>query len=382
MKTRRTLAAVVATALAISLSACGTGGGSSGDELKIGYIGGASGFSAAFGVPTRDGVEAAVKAVNADGGVLGRKIKLVIADDKGDPTASQTAMRRLASDGVQLAISGSSSAASLAHQSVAAQNQVLVISPIGSDPAIIENQEGTPWYLVNVPSNTIFGATMAEQAKKSGTINSVAVFDRDDAYGNTITAGFVDKAKEVGLKVTGVRTYAIDKKDFGSDLISALGAEPDALFLSGYAEDSGLIAKQARAAGFTGTILGTSPMTSPQYIEVAGEKGANQSYISTASALLVQSNASEEQLEFVASWTKENGQAPNDYQLAAYDSLMAMVQAIEKADSTDAAKVRDALLKTEFTGVSGPVGFDDDGASRRPVYVVEYLDGMWQEPKY
>jgi branched-chain amino acid transport system substrate-binding protein len=381
MKKYRHAWMVAGGTLVLALSACGSGGAAADDDtIRIGYIGGASGFSAAFGVPTRQGVEAAAEDINDDGGILGRKVEIVVADDKGDPNASQTAMRRLASDGIQFVVSGSSSAATLAHQGVAASNEVLVVSPIGSDPAIVENQEGTPWYFVNVPSNDQLGEAVAQHAVDDPAIESVAVFERDDAYGVSTSEGFTETAEPGGLTITDVITYAVDKKEFGSDLVKALGKNPDAIFLSGYAEDSGLIAKQARAAGFSGALLGTSPMTADQYVEVAGSSAADGTFVSTASALLVESNADAEQLEFAEVWTEENGTRPNDYQLAAYDSLYALKHAIESADSVDPTKARDALLDVEFDGVSGLVGFDDQGASRRPVYVVERSSDGWVAP--
>lgn len=380
-KYRHSGLAAAGVALALASTACVSGGaGAEDDTLKVGYIGGASGFSAAFGVPTRQGVQAAAKDINKDGGILGRKVEIVVADDKGDPNASQTAMRRLFSEDVQFVVSGSSSAATLAHQGVAAKNQMLVVSPIGSDPAIIEKQEGTPWYFVNVPSNDQLGEAVAQYAIEDDDIDSVAVLERDDAYGVSTTDGFVEKAKSGDLDVTDVITYAVEKKEFGSDLVSALNKKPDALFLSGYAEDSGLIAKQARAAGFDGPLLGTSPMTADQYPKVAGGSAADGTLVSTASALLVDSNADDEQREFAETWAEKNGTRPNDYQLAAYDSLYALKHAIEAADSTDTAAARDALLEVEFDGVSGLVGFDDEGASRRSVYVVERSDGDWTDP--
>lgn len=375
------VAAVVLSGCVSGNTGGGNGEGDAKEPLKVGYIGGASGFSAAFGVPTRQGVEAAAKDINEKGGIAGRQVEIVVADDKGDPNTSQTTMRRLASDGIKFVVSGSSSAATLAHQTVSAQSKVLVVSPIGSDPAIIDKQEGTPWYFVNVPSNTALGEAVADHAIKDGTIKSVAVFKRDDAYGVSTSAGFIAAVESGGLKVLNTVTYPVDRKEFGSDLVNVLGGSPDALFLSGYAEDSGLIAKQARAAGFSGPILGTSPMTSPQYIEVAGGAAADNTFVSTASALLVESNSNPEQLEFAKAWADEYGNRPNDYQLAAYDSLFALKNAIEKAGKVDAEAARDALLSEEFDGVSGHVAFDDRGASRRPVYVVERSAGAWVDPK-
>lgn len=370
----------VVAAAAMLLSACGSssepGDTESAGPIQIGYIGGLSGFSAAFSVPALDGVKFAIDEINKSGGINGRQIELTTVDDKGDPTASQTEMKRLISDGIGLIISGSSSAATLAHESVVIQNKVLAISPIASDPKVTSQQTGTPWYLVNVPNNTALGSTIAEYAATTMGLGSTAVFERDDAYGQTITDGFVGNVGAMSISST--TTYPVDRKDFSSDLVSALKSSPASVFLSGYAEDAGLIAKQARAAGFDGPLLGTNPMTAPQYSDIAGNAAAN-TYVSTSSAFLGSTERSDAQEQFVKAWTEAKGSEPNDYQVTAYDCVQVLKLAIEKTSSTDPATVRDYLLSMQpYDGASGQIGFDEHGASLRKIFVVRYENGTWK----
>lgn len=350
-----------------------------GETVKIGYIGGLSGGTAAFGVPAYEGVQFAVNEINAAGGINGAQIELVSYDDQGDPFNAQQGISRLAAQGISFIVSGSSSAGALAQVPRIYEEDVVVITPLGSDPAItLKNSEfaGAPAMFANVPNNTDLGASIARFATENLEVKSVAVFVRDDAYGQSIAEGFGAAAAEAGIEILRRVTYPINAQDFSSDLAVVISRKPDAIFLSGYAPDSGLIARQARLYGFTGPLLATNPVTAPQYTEVAGE-AAIGTYVSSATNM--GGELTEVEKRFYETWNAATGINPNAYQLGAYDSVYLFKAAIE-AVGTDVQAVREFLVQVSgYPGVSGGITFNEDGAATKPIYFVHYDAGAWTQ---
>lgn len=380
---RRCSGAVVAMALcAAVIAGCGggdSGGGASkgGDPISIGFVGPLSGsLAGSFGTNTKDGAQFAIDKINKSGGVLGRQLKLVSVNDSGDPQQSRTAVQRLTSQDVHFLISGATSAATLAHEPVVAQNKMVAVTPVGSDPHITAGQT-TPWYFALIPNNTMLGQSTAQYALDTLGVKKVAVFERDDAYGQTITTGFVDTFKKGGGAVTRTLTYPVDAKDFGSNIASALGTHPDALFLSGYAPESGLIAKQARAAGFRGPLLATNPVTAAEYSQVGGAATVADTYASS-STHQQRKDWTAQQKSFTAEWKAANGGAPNDYELGASDCINALVDAIKAAGTDDPEKVRASMVDLKpFEGAAGHVDFNPDGSISRSPVIVKWDGKQW-----
>lgn len=350
-----------------------------GETIKIGYIGGLSGGTAAFGVPAFEGVQFAVDEINAAGGIGGARVELVSYDDQGDPFNAQQGISRLKAQGVDFIVSGSSSAGALAQVPRIYEENVVAITPLGSDPAITQkNTEypGAPAMFANIPNNTDLGSSIARFAAEELGVRSVAVFIRDDAYGQSIAAGFEAAAAEAGIEVVRRVTYPVSAQDYSSDLAVVISRQPDAIFLSGYAPDSGLIARQARLYGFNGPLLATNPVTAPQYSEVAGA-AAEGTYVS--SALNMGGELSEVEDQFYVKWNASTGKDPNSYQLGAYDSVYLLKAAIE-AVGPDVEAVRDYLAQVSgYAGVSGSITFNQDGSASKPIYFVHLAQGAWAQ---
>ena len=346
--------------------------------FQIGYIGALSGALATFGVPAFEGVQFAVEEINQRGGIAGRTVEVVLFDDQGDPFRAQQGVDRLAAQGVRFIVSGSSSAGALGQVPRAHENSVVIITPLGSDPAITRRNldyPGDPWFFANIPSNNDLGRSIAKFAAETLGVRRVAVFVRDDAYGSTIAEAFEAEARAHGMTITRRVTYPVTAQDFSSDLAVVLAGQPEAIFLSGYAPDSALIARQARMLGFTGPLLATNPVMSPQYVGTAGQ-AAERTYVSTA--LNVGGQRTEAEQRFWTSWQAARGIEPNVYQLGSYDSVYLLKMAIEQV-GFDPAAVRSYLVKVkDYPGVSGTISFNPDGSVTKPVYIVQHRSGRWE----
>lgn len=122
----------------------------SGGSLRIAYVGGLSGATAAFGMPTYEAVEYAVKEINEKGGINGNTVELVKDDDEGNPFKGQQAIDKFANEDIKFVISGSSSAVALSEVAKVKENNMIAISPIASDPKVVSEN---PRFFVNLANN-------------------------------------------------------------------------------------------------------------------------------------------------------------------------------------------------------------------------------------
>ncbi|WNC17622.1 ABC transporter substrate-binding protein [Brevibacillus brevis] len=365
--------------LSLVLSGCGTnhaassgnGEGGGGETLSLGYVGGLSGATAAFGIPAFDAVKYAVKEINDNGGILGMKVELISEDDEGNPFKGQQAIDKMANQDIQYVISGSSSAVALSQVAKVKENNMIAVSPIASDPAVVSEN---PRFFVNLANNNQFGWAAAHYAGKEMGVKEVIAFIRDDAYGTSIYKAFQEKAAELGMNIVQEFKYPIDAKDFNSYISQGISSHPDAhIFLSGYAADSGLIAKQARALGYDKPLFATNPISSPQYYEIAGD-ASNNTIISAA--YISDATIGEKTKTFIEAWRKEFNLDPNVYQVHGYDSVYILKSAIEKAGSVNPEDVQNALLDVQnFEGASGVTSFNNDGSATKPIFMVNWDSG-------
>ncbi|MCL6444987.1 MAG: ABC transporter substrate-binding protein [Alicyclobacillus sp.] len=369
-KSTAIIGAFMSCAVAMAAAPVWAAAGKSGGTLTIGYVGGLSGPTAAFGLPISQAVEYAVDQINHNGGIDGMQVKLVKIDDSGNPFNGQQAIDRFASQGIKFVISGSSSAVALSEVPKVSQDKMVAVSPVATDPAVARKN---PSFFVIIPNNNMLGASVATYGAKNLKIKQVVSFVRDDAYGTSIEKAFKQRAQKLGMKVVKEFTYPTDSQDFNSYLSQALKSYPKAtIFLSGYASDSGLIAKQARALGYSGVLLGTEPLTSDQYLQIASS-GANDTVVSDA--YFEGANKSKAARAFVNAWKAKYHVSPDVYQVHGYDAVYVLKKAIEDAHSTDPQVVRKKLLSLKnFKGASGTISFNANGSVNKPVYIVEWKD--------
>lgn len=360
---------ILIVALLLITSGCSSSASSSNeDSITIGYVGGLSGAMAAFGIPTYEAIEYAVEEINAVGGINGKTVNLVKEDDEGNPFKGQQAIEKFASEDIQFVISGSVSAIALSQVAKVKENDMLAISPMAADPQIPEEN---PHFFINMLSSNQFGWASAYYAANELNSKEMIVFVREDSYGLSVRDAFKEKYEELGGKIVKEYKYPVDAKDFNSYLSQAINQNPNAtIFLTGHTTDSALIAKQARANGYDKPILSTNPMTSPQYLDIAGD-AANATIVTAG--FFADGDLQEESANFIKKWQEEFNLEPNVYQVQGYDAVYLLKKAIEDAGNTEIKKVQEGLLNIkDYKGASGTTTFNDDGSSTRPVFMIKW----------
>jgi len=339
--------------------------------IKIGGIGPVTGEASTFGVSTRNGYEMMIEEWNAKGGVLGKKIELVFADDKGDPTEAATATQKLINEDKVVAIAGTvMSKCSLSMAPICQSSGIPMVSPTSTNPKV--TQQGN--YIFRAcfidPFQGTVGAMFAYNnlnAKKAGVL-----FDNSNDYTKGLAEYFRDKFTQLGGTIVAFEGHPAGTTDFTPFLTKILAGKPDIIYCSDYYNDDGLMAKQARQLGFTGPFVGGDGWDSPDLVKIGGD-AVNNAYFTNHFS---KDDQRPEVQDFVKKYTAKYGQAPDALAALGYDAMGIILQAIQNAGSTDGAKIRDAIKNIEYHGVSGVIKFDENRNPIKSAVIIKIENGQ------
>jgi branched-chain amino acid transport system substrate-binding protein len=371
MKTRLFFCALVSATLAATFS-CGKGG--SGGEILIGEYGSLTGGIATFGISTRDASQMAFDEINAAGGVLGQKIKLLVEDDQSKPEEASTVVTKLINQNHVVAMLGHvASTHSLAAAPICQANKVPMITPSSTNPRV--TQQGN--YIFRVCFIDPFqGAVMAKFAADTLKVKRVAqLVDVRSDYSVGLQTFFRQHFKSLGGEVVSEQSYSAGDSDFRAQLTQIKAANPEAIYVPGYYTEVGTIARQARELGITIPLLGGDGWDSPKLWEIGGE-ALNGCYFSNHystddPAPMVQ--------KFVGDYKARYKQVPDALAALAYDAAKILADAIKRAGSTDGQKVRDAIAATkDFQGVTGTITINADRNAIKPAVVLKVEGGKYK----
>ena len=363
---------LVAALLTVPLAGCGNTSGGSGDEIVIGGLAPLTGSVAQYGVAVDNAVKMAVDDINAKGGLLGKRIKYISYDEKGDPTEATNAYTRLVDQDKIVALIGDvTSAPCEAVAQQAARDKLPMITPSGTSEAITTYGENVFRACFIDPYQ---GQLMASYASKKLNAKTAAIlFDNGDPYSSGIADAFEAAAKALGMTITNKEGYASKSTDFNSQLTKIKAGNPDVLLLPVYYNDVVLIAKQAKDQGLTATLLGADGWdgVAAQLDAASADVVKNAYFCSQYSA-----SSSDPALQNFLKTDKEKyNEEPNMFAVLGYDAMQIMAAAIEKAGTTDSAAVIKALRETNYKGLTGTTTFDD---KRNPVReaIITSFDGL------
>jgi branched-chain amino acid transport system substrate-binding protein len=339
--------------------------------IKIGYFGDLTGPTFNFGQSAINGVLMVADEINQAGGIKGRRIDVVIEDDRGSPEeAARKTAKLIDQDKVIAIIAGGTSGNSRAAAPKAQASHVPLISPSSTDPAVTQTGD----YIFRACFvDTFQGEVMASFAAHTLKAQKAAIlFDFNSPYGRGLTDYFELSFAKLGGRIVSKQSYTQGDADFKGQLSSIRAAEPDVIYIPGYYGDVALIAKQARMIGMTQPLLGGDGWDAPELWQLGGD-ALNGSYISTHYSVDDPSPAIQ---KFVQGYKQRYGNLlPDAHAALAYDASRLLIDAITRAGSTDGAKIRDALAQTKnFTGVTGIINIDADRNAVKPAVVLKLQD--------
>jgi len=358
--TSKRWSACIAVLLAGAFLNCGRGSGS----IKIGGLTPLTGEGAGYGASTRNGYELAVREWNDRGGVLGRRLELALRDDQGSPAEGLAALTKLIEyDRIVALLGPTLSKVSLVAAPIVQSVGIPMVSPTASDPRL--TALGDHIYRICCTDRAQGDAAASFAFHELRARKAACIYDGGSVYPAELAQAF--KARFTGL---GGEQVAFLNHPNGSPATTALisravRARPDILFIPDYGADAALIAREARAQGFTGALLGGDGWD-------GSVAGLESGYFT--------SNFSKDEprpsvQDFVRKYRERYRSEPDACAALAYDAGNVLFEAILRAGTTGGPALAAALAGTDHAGVSGRIRFDPQRNPVKSPLIIEIRDG-------
>lgn len=361
--------------LAASVAGCSS---SSSKEIKIGLLNEMTGGNATIGTAAANGAKLAIKEINANGGLLGKQIKAVVADNKSEPSEAANAMTKLLTQDRVVAVTGTfSSSNAIAAASVAEANKTPYLVAGATNPKVTvdEKTKNVKKYIYRVCFIDPFQGTVAANfaAKELKVKKAAMLVDNSSDYSKGLAEFFEAAFTKEGGEIVANEAYLQKDTDFKATLTKIKSKGADILYVPGYYEEVGKIVKQAREMGITVPIVGADGWDSPKLGEIASASALNNTYFTNHYSV---EDTSPKAKAFVEAYTKEYGQKPEALAVLGYDAVYVLADAIKRANSTDAAKIIEALATTkDFPAISGVTTINKTHDADKNAVVIEMKDG-------
>lgn len=375
---KRIVAAMCSTLLAAGLLAgCGsvsntTQSAADNDVIKIGAVVPLTGDVPALGESAKNGYQLAVDKINANGGIDGKQVVIIFEDDENQPSKAPTVAQKLITqDHVVGIVGATNSKCSIPMGPICTQNSIPMVSPTSTNTKV--TTDGGEYVFRACFIDPFQGSALASFAKNDLSATKVAVlFNNADDYSKGLAEAFMQSFEDLGGTIVAQESYATGESDFNAQLTNIKEANPEVLVMTDFYSTVGLIAKQARALGIDATFLGGDGWDSTDLVNIGGEAMEGAYY----SVFYSSDDTSEAVTAFKESYGAAFGGAvPDGYAALSYDAAMILMDAIDRADSTDGAAIKDALMTTNLDCVSGNVTYDENRNPIKPATICTIKDG-------
>ncbi|NLD04923.1 MAG: ABC transporter substrate-binding protein [Synergistaceae bacterium] len=344
------------------------------ETIKIGMLTPLTGFAASDGFSAYESVKLALEKVNAEGGVLGKKVELICYDDAADPKQSvPLAHKLIGQDKIVAFVAGSYSFPTRAVSTIFNDYEIPLVSAYALHPDITKGD----FTFRNGFLGTVEGKGAAYTAVTLLKAKKIALIVSDNDFGTTLTQGFEQFIKNhPQAKIVSHQKYPMSEKDFKPYLSKMRATNPDALFFSGYYFQVGPAMKQAQEMGIKVQFIGEEGADSPKTIEIAGD--AAEGFIMVTN--LNRDDKRQFVQEFLKKYRERHKIEPDMVGASAYDAFMLLANAIKEANTTNGPAVAKALAKTaNYDGLTGLIkGFTPEGEVVKPVQVQIVKKGLFR----
>ena len=339
----RVLTMLLALALAVPMTA------SAQKAIKVGMPIPLSGPPALFGDPASKGAQMYVDELNAKGGVLGRKIELIVRDSKADANeAVRVAREMILKDNVDFLVGTLTSAEGPAVSVVAKENKIVFIAPIPKTEQLTAADKLHP-YVFRIAANTTMEGRSAAEIVAKWPVTKVATIAFDYAYGQDVTRAFVEHMKKIkpSVQIVDQQWPKLGEQDYNPFINAQMAKKPDAIVSSIWGGFFVTYAKQGKALGMFDAVkynfLGLGEAGTPETTKSMGADYPVGIWANTYDAFYWgETAAHREYTEKLSKYLKD--EYPSSWAIQGYTGMQFLAEAIKKAGSTDSDKVSKALL--------------------------------------
>lgn len=341
--------------------------------IKVGEYASLTGKEATYGQASHRGTVLAIEEINARGGVLGRQLELVVEDTQSKPGESATVVKKLISRDKVVAILGEiASGRSLEAAPICQNARIPMISPGSTTPQLTARRN----YIFRACFIDSFqGTVMAKFAEHTLKARRVAMLtSATSAESVGLAKYFREEFTRSGGTIVLEQKFSDGDKDFRAQLTAIRAAEVDGIFVPAYYAEAGLICKQARELGIRVPLFGIDGWESPELVRLAGDAVEGCYFVTHFSP---ENNASAV-VSFNERYRKRWGLESDALAALGYDSVLMLVDAIERAGSAEPARIRDALARTKnLHGATGTITLDADRNPTKSAVILQVRDGRF-----
>ncbi len=339
------------------------------DPIVFGLVDEVTGPQAEAGLLTAQGVKLAIEEINAAGGIMGRQVELRIEDNASTNPTTVLAYTKLTESGVVAVIGPLRSTQVQAASPTIAKAKIPAMIG-GSDPSL--TRVNNPWIFRVRPNDLYSSRVMAEFGIKELKKKKWAIIHSTDTFGTGGKNALVDALKAQGIEPVMIGGYTSNSQDFTPIAlqIKSSGAEIIGSYMTN-SPDVGIFARQLRQLGVNAEWIGSTSVVTDTAMKLAGE--ALWGVYSVADFAI---DANDESRGYAKRYRAKYNADPDLYSAWAYGGVYLLKHAIEKAKSTDAEAIRNAMLSIKgLKGVEGTYNFDPNGDGVHGYNVVRNVNG-------
>jgi branched-chain amino acid transport system substrate-binding protein len=346
---------------------------SSAREIVVGVIDELTGSLAGWGIRHVNGMKLAFEEINEAGGVKGiGNFKVIVEDTGGNPSQAVAAAEKLIHrDKVDVLMACSSSATTLAVLSVHTKAGVPNLNSSSSSKLI--TSQGSEWIFRTQILSTRSMASMTDFAIDGLGAKKIAVWNDTNEYGRAAGEAAVERLKQRGMTPLALLTHHSKDKSFMPQLLEVKKLGVDTVCAGIYYEEMHLILKQAKDMNLKFNVVATDVLATPAFIDLARDL-ANGIHLS----LLFSSDDPDSRVQtFVKKIKAKYNMDAGSPEAMGYDAAYIMKDALERANSLDKAKIRDALRSSQYEGLCGKTQFAPNGDDVKPFLVCKISNGKY-----
>jgi branched-chain amino acid transport system substrate-binding protein len=349
------------------------------DMIKIGFFAPITGPAAADGLSAKNAVELGLKEVNDSGGIRGKKVELIVYDDRlKAEEAVAIANKLIEKDKVIGVASGSYSAPTRVAAPIFQKAGMPMVAGYAVHPDVTwdpKQKKPNDYCFRNGFLGEIEGAAAAEFALKNLKAKRISLIFMDNDFGRAISSGFAERAEKLGASILTKQMYKFPgEKDFRPFLTRIKEGNPEVIFAAGYYNEAAAIVRQSKELGIRSQILGEEGFDSPKFLEIAGP---------AAEGVIIATNLDRDDprpvvQNFLKNYRKAYGEDADMVGASSYDAFMILVNAIKEA-GTDPKAIQRALLATkDYNGLTGKISRFVQGEVVKPVQIQVVKEGKFR----
>ncbi len=340
--------------------------------IRIGASMSVTGSYAKPGTYQKQGYDVCIDELNAKGGLLGRKVELVIYDDQSMPaTAVKLYEKLITEDKVDAVMGPYSSAVSEAVANVTEKYKKVMVAPLAATTSIFKKGRKYIFMMITPAESYLDG--LVDMAAKRG-LKTIAIINEDTLFPKASATGTAETAKKRGMQVVLQEAYPKGNTDFSALLVKIKAANPDVIAAGTYFDDAVAITRQMKELNVNPKMFGlTVGGDIPEFYELLKQ---NAEYV-YGSTQWDDSLPYPGQKEFLAAYKKKfNNQEPSYHTAAGYAGCLVYAEAVKRAGTLDSDRVREQLLKMEIRTAFGDYKVDADGFQlAHKMVMLQWQDG-------